>query len=547
MKHLPFFRLFFVRAVLFSCLAFAAMGKQSPAVSSDPGAPHLQRVGITMELMVDGKPFLMLAAELHNSSSSSLAYMQPIWPKLAAIPLNTVLTPLSWELLEPKEGTFDFALVDGLIDQARKNNLHIVFLWLGSWKNGMSSYAPVWVKEDTQRFPRVIERGDQPVEILSPLGSATMQADAKAFAALMHHIRQVDADKHTVLMMQVENEVGVLGDSRDRSALADKAFAAPVPPQVFSYLQKHQDGLNPDFRELWTTNGSKTSGSWEQVFGAGARTDQLFMAWNYGRFIQHVAAAGKTEYPLPMYVNTWLGEVTALPGTFPSGGPLPPVVDMWKAAGSALDIFSPDIYKPDFAGWCQRYHRDGNPLFIPEARGGTEGQENVFYAVGQEGALGFSPFGIDSWSRDPNDDLGKSYAVLQQMAAVILSHEGKGEMTGFVLTRDNPEVFANLNGYQLDIRLDAVFNTAAQRGYGLVIADGPNKFIGAGAGFRVSFIPLTAGQPLAGIGAIEEGTFTGDQWHAGRRLNGDENDQGKFWRFARDAARIETADVYRYK
>lgn len=204
-----------------------------------------------MELIVDGKPFLMLAAELHNSSSSSLEYMKPIWPKLAAIPLNTVLTPVSWELVEPKDGTFDFALVDGLIDQARQNNLHIVLLWLASWKNGMSSYAPVWVKADTQRFPRVIERGGRQVEILSPLANETMQADSKAFAALMHHIKEVDGAKHTVLMMQVENEVGVLGDSRDRSPVADKAFAAAVPAQVFSYLQKHRDGLNPDFRELW--------------------------------------------------------------------------------------------------------------------------------------------------------------------------------------------------------------------------------------------------------------------------------------------------------
>lgn len=500
-----------------------------------------------MELMVDSKPFLMLAAELHNSSSSSLEYMKPIWPKLAAIPLNTVLTPVSWELIEPKEGSFDFALVDGLIEQARQNSLHIVFLWLASWKNGMSSYAPVWVKEDTQRFPRVIERGDRPVEILSPLGSETMQADSKAFAALMRHIKEVDGAKHTVLMMQVENEVGVLGDSRDRSPVADKAFAAAVPAQVFSYLQKHRDGLNPDFRELWAANGYKISGTWEQVFGTGARTNQVFMAWNYGRFIQHVAAAGKAEYPLPMYVNTWLGEVTALPGTFPSGGPLPQVFDMWKAAGSALDIYSPDIYKPDFAGWCKKYHRAGNPLFIPEARGGTEGKENVFYAVGEEGALGFSPFGIDSWMRDRNDELGKSYAVLQQLAPTILSHEGKGEMTGFVLTQENPEVFANINGYQLDIKLDAVFGTAAQRGFGLVIADGPNKFVGAGSGFRVSFVPLSAGPPLAGVGAIEEGVFSGDQWHGGRRLNGDENDQGNFWRFGRDAVRIEKADVYRCK
>lgn len=544
-KLRPFFLHSLLCTTLFTSFALLGQGGQQQA-PSDAGIPHLQRVENSTELMVDGKPFLMLAAEIHNSSSSSLDYMRPIWPRLAAIPLNTVLTPLSWELIEPKEGSFDFSLVVGLIEQARQNNLHIVFLWLASWKNGMSSYPPLWVKENTERFPRVIERGVGPVEILSTLGEATVQADSRAFAALMHHIRQVDGSKHTVLMMQVENEVGVLGDSRDRSPAANKAFESAVPNQVFDYLQKHRETLSPEFREVWAANGYKTSGTWEQVFGVGARTDQIFMAWNYGRFVQRVAAAGKAEYPIPMYVNTWLGDVPALPGTFPSGGPLPDVVDLWKAAGSAIDIFSPDIYKPNFAEWCNRYHRFGNPLFIPEAAGGTVGQENVFYAVGHEGAIGFSPFGIDSW-RDTNNDLGKSYEVLAQLAPTILSHEGKDEMTGFVLTKDQPEVFANVNGYQLDIRLDAIFGSSSERGYGLVIANGPNQFIGAGTGFRVSFSPLTPGLPLAGIGSIEEGTFSGNTWRPGRRLNGDENDQGHYWRFARGGTHIEKVSVYRFR
>src|ERR1039457_638990 len=174
--------------------------------------PHLEARGAATQLIVDAKPFLMLSGELHNSSSSSLEYMKPIWPKLAAMGLNTVVTPLSWELIEPKEGSYDFALVDGLLAQARDQHERVVFLWLASWKNGMSSYAPVWVKQDTHRFPRVMERSNE-VEILSPMGAATQEADARAFAALMQHIRQVDIDQHTVLMMQIENEVGVLGDT----------------------------------------------------------------------------------------------------------------------------------------------------------------------------------------------------------------------------------------------------------------------------------------------------------------------------------------------
>jgi beta-galactosidase GanA len=191
-------------------------------------APHLEKRGSATQLIVDGRPFLILGGELHNSSSSSLDYMKPLWPELAGMGLDTVVTPLSWELVEPNEGKYDFTLVDGLLDQARQVHTRIVFLWLASWKNGMSSYAPAWVKQDTRRFPRVVENGAE-VEILSPQGTATQEADARAFAALMQHIKEADSRDHTVLMMQVENEVGVLGDTRDHSAGANRAFSAPVP------------------------------------------------------------------------------------------------------------------------------------------------------------------------------------------------------------------------------------------------------------------------------------------------------------------------------
>ena len=205
------------------------MGFAAAQLAAQPGTlPHLEKRGAAMQLIVDGKPFLMLSGELHNSSSSDLNYMKPIWPKLEALGLNTVVTPLSWELIEPTEGKFDFSLVDGLIGQARQAHERLVFLWLASWKNGKSSYAPVWVKQDTRRFTRVVEHGNE-VEILSPLCAATEEADARAFAALMHHIKDVDGSEHTVLMMQVENEVGVLGDARDHSAAADRAFAAASP------------------------------------------------------------------------------------------------------------------------------------------------------------------------------------------------------------------------------------------------------------------------------------------------------------------------------
>jgi beta-galactosidase GanA len=521
--------------------------------AQDTTLTHLEKRGATTQLIVDGKPFLMLGGELHNSSSSSLDYMKPEWPRLAAMSLNTVLTPLSWELIEPTEGKFDFTLLDGLLAQAREQHLRIVFLWLAAWKNGMSSYAPVWVKRDTKRFPRVVRNGQQ-AEILSPMSGTTRDADARAYAAVMQHLREVDGREHTVLMMQVENEVGVLGDTRDHSAEANRAFASPVPPELTKYLQTHKDALDPEMRALWEKNGQKTSGTWAHVFGDSSRADEIFMAWHYARYVQAVTAKGKAIYNLPMYVNTWLADADATPGDFPSGGPEPRVLDVWKAAGSALDFYSPDLYAPDFAGWNARYHRAGNPLFIPETRGGEAGAANVFYAVGEHAAVGFSPFGIDDFDaassppapaapRPP--DLASSYRTLAQIWPLLQEQQTKGNVRGFLLDKNHSSVELNINGYVLHVSLDEIFGSHAEKGFGLIMATGPEEFVGAGVGFRVKFTSRAADSSQVGIAAVDEGKFQDGQWVAGRRLNGDENDQGNYWRFDPWQLKIEKVQLYK--
>jgi hypothetical protein len=504
--------------------------------------PHLEKRGATTQLVVDGKPFLMLSGELHNSSSSSLEYMKPIWGQLAAMGLNSVVTPLSWELIEPEEGKYDFALVDGLLDQARQAHQRIVFLWLASWKNGMSSYAPVWVKRDTKRFPRVVENGAE-VEILTPLAASTMDADARAYAVLMKHLKEVDSRDHTVLMMQVENEVGVLGDTRDHSAAANKAFASSVPAELTKYLATHRDSLYPDLRARWDANGDKSAGTWAEVFGDNVRADEIFMAWHYARFIQTVAAKGKAAYDIPAYVNTWLAGDDTTPGDFPSGCPEPWVVDVWRAAGTALDFYSPDLYDPNFTLWSKRYHRAGNPLYMPETRGGEAGAANVFYAIGEEAGMGFSPFGIED-EKDPKGALGESYRAIESVAPMILEHQSAGDLHGFVLSREHPGVDFMVAGYTVHVVLDEIFGSHAQNGFGLIFPSGTDEFTGVGKGFRVSFT-ARSGQN-AGIAAVNEGSFADGKWTPGRRLNGDENDQGKAWRFDSKQIRTEKMTLYRY-
>jgi beta-galactosidase GanA len=499
--------------------------------------PQLRRHGSATQLVVDGRPFLVVGGELHNSSASSLAYMEPIWERLVALGLNTVLAPVWWELCEPAEGEFDFTLVDGLLHAARAHGLRLILLWFGSWKNGMSSYMPGWVKRDYRRFPRLRRADGQAAEVLCTLTEANWQADARAFAALLRHLRVVDGTDHTVLMVQVENEVGVLGASRDHAEAANAALAGPVPPELLAHLQQHGADMVPELRARWEAAGGRSAGAWQEVFGDGLETDEIFMAWHYARYVDRVAAAGKAAYPLPLYVNAWLNAPVApdaaaggpQPGDYPSGGPLPHVLDIWRAGAPHVDLLSPDIYFGDFAQWCRLYTRQGNPLFIPEMRWDEEGARHVFFAVGEHDALGTSPFAVDSLQDPLSAPLIRNYALLRQLAPLILEHQGQGRMTGFVLDAEHPSVTRELGGYVLEIRLAQSFGYSVDRGCGLVIATAPDQFVGAGYGFRVSFRPATPGPARAGIAAVDEGTYRHGHWIPGRRWNGDETGGGEWW------------------
>ncbi len=517
-----------------ACLALAAAAlaadeQQKPAARP---IPALRKQGTATQLIVDGKPFLMLGGELHNSSASSMEYMKPIWPRLKAMHLNTVLATVSWELLEPQEHEFDFRLVDGMLRDARANNMRLVLLWFGSWKNGVSSYVPLWVKKDLNRFPRAQTKSGENLEVLSTLSDAGRDADAAAFAALMRHLKQVDPQR-TVVMMQVENEVGILGDSRDRSPAADAEWSKPVPNELLAYLQKHRDTLLPATTAVWGANGFKTSGTWAEVFGTTPEADEVFMAWHYGRYVERVTAAGKKEYPLPMYVNAWLVQnETQKPGGYPSGGPVSRVMDTWRAAAPAVDLFAPDIYLPDFKAVTASYHRSGNPLFIPEARGGAVGAANAFWAIGQHDAMGFSPFGIDGIpgmtpENGPREDpLGASYALLAELAPMITKYNGTGKTAGILQDSDQAQSIL-LGDYRLNIQFNARRDqTSQQRAFGLVIATGSDEYLVAGTGFTVRFAAESSGPKIARIASIDEGHFVDGKWIAGRRLNGDENGGG---------------------
>ena len=328
------------------------------AVTASAQIPHLEKRGAATQLIVDGKPWLALAGETDNTASSDLGYMETAWPKIVKVNLNTVLVGIGWDWVEPVEGKYDFSLVDGLLDGARKHNLRLIFLWFGSWKNGLSSFTPEWVKADQARFPRALLQNGKSVEVLTTLSQANLDADTRAYAAFMRHLKEADTGRRTVLMIQLENEVGLIGDSRDRSAAAEAAFARPVPPELMDYLQENKLTLWPDLLKLWEAAGAKTAGTWQEVFGKSTAADEIFMAWNYARYMDHMAKAGKAEYALPVFTNTWLVQPQdQAPGDYPSGCPEPLVIDIWKAGAPAIDINAPDVHLRNFNDWAARFYR----------------------------------------------------------------------------------------------------------------------------------------------------------------------------------------------
>jgi hypothetical protein len=518
----------------FCCILVCWLGLLAVPAKAQPdsGIPYLRKQGTATQLMVDAKPFVVLTGETEEETSTSFDNMRPIWPTLVQMNLNTVSPVIYWELLEPEEGKFDFTLVDGLIQEARRHNLRLAFVWFASWKNGLSSYAPMWAKKDFKRFPRAQTDKGTGLEIFSAIegySNTTRDADARAFAALMRHIKEVDGQQHTVIMMQVENEVGVLTESRDRSPAADKAFAGPVPKELMDYLAKHRDTLIPEFRQVWEAKGFKTSGTWEEVFGQGVGTDEIFMAWNYARYVGRVVEAGKAEYPLPMYMNTWLytyGKPNQ-PGRTPSGGPLPHLHDVWRAGAPRIDILAPDLYN-DFPQFSALYARSGNPLFIAEAKGGQVGAARALYAIGRHDAIGFSVFAIEyNLKQDPENELGRVYKAISQLMPMIADHQGKGATAG-VLLEDNGQIEkVRLGDYTMTAAFGREVGTtvpssppAARRAGALFVLTGPDEFyVVNSGGMTITFTPNTPGPPLVGVGAVDEGSFVDGRWVQGRRLD----------------------------
>ena len=336
--------------------------------------------------------FRILGGELSNSAATSVSDIDEVLPRMKALGLNTVLVPVYWEFIEPVEGQMDFTLVDSTIDVARQQGLKIVPLWFGAWKNSMSCYAPAWFKRDVKRFPRAVTAEGKPLEIASCFSDNVLQADLKAFSALMQHIAEKDPQREVVIMMQIENEIGMLESARDHSPLAEKAYKAE---------------------------------KWAERYGTDDYADEKFMAWHYACYVEHLAKAAKRIHNMPLFVNAAMNSRGRKPGEYPSAGPLAHLTDIWKAGAPSIDILAPDIYDTGFKSWASQYAiplrpQDGgkvkNRLFIPESRCCENSGVRALYAFGEHQALGFSPFAIDQASPKETESVTQAYNLLRQIS-----------------------------------------------------------------------------------------------------------------------------------
>lgn len=521
----------------------------------------------------------ILGGELSNSAATSVEDIDEVMPRMKALGLNTVLVPAYWELMEPTEGGFDFTLIDRTILQARDLQLKVVFLWFGAWKNSMSCYAPLWFKQDTKRFPRARTQQGKPLEIASPFSENVFQADNRAFEALVKHISETGSD--VVSMIQVENEIGMLEDARDHSRLADDVYKKGVPRELIGYLKKNLKTLHPWMKERFNSEGK----SWTEAFGDDIYTDEIFMAYYYAKYVGRLCETARKYTQMPLYVNAAMNSRGRQPGQYPSAGPLAHLIDLWHCGAPQLLCLAPDIYDTGFKGWADKYALPNNRLFIPESRCCENSGARALYVFGEHDALGFSPFAIDQASPKETESVTQAYALLKQIVnckslnhkfswGLLFDQEDKERIIA-----DDGMVITCRHYYTLPWDPRATDGSTWPEGGAILMKLAQNEYLLAGTGVVVAFATdyekiheqqqvlgedgfVAAGSPSSvlhqpssifngsrkGIASVNEVSIDRQgRMKYLRRMNGDQDHQGRHVRIACDEWKILHVTLYDYK
>ena len=550
-------------------LCILAMGAQA---QRQPRLEH--RDNSTARIVVNDRPMLMIGGELGNSSASTPEDVKRTFSHLHKMGLNTVLVPVSWELIEPQEGEFDMGTLDVILSEARHNELKVVLLWFGAWKNSMSCYAPEWFKRDVKRFPRAHTSEGAPVEEASSLSKNVLEADKRAFCHVMAYLRDHDALEQTVIMVQVENEIGMIEVPRDYSANATRLYQSAVPKQLTDYLKRHQKSLHPYLKEKLQPQ-AKAGANWAQLFGDDIYTEEIFQTWTYATYVEQIAKAGREIYNLPMYVNVALNSRDRRPGQYPSGGPLAHLIDLWHCGAPSIDVLGVDIYDKGIKSWLAKYHQPNNPLFVPEIRLEDKDAMYALYAFGHHGAMGFCPFSIENYplttTSNANDwkqmDLSQddqlnafssvgsslsplvaSYQLLRQTEPLILERQGTKDMDAVLLDNEQREAeIVTADGIRLTVKhsyslgwepgaKDAEWPETAC----IILRLGKEDYLVIGSGVVVTF------QQRIGLAKCEEVEIVDGKQRIIRHLNGDQTHQGRHVRIPVGAFQIQHFKLYRY-
>ena len=549
--------------------------------------PRLEyRGNSTARIIANNKPMMMIGGELGNSSASSPEDVKRTFSHLRTMGLNTVLVPLSWELIEPQEGSFDMSSLDVILAEARRNELKVVLLWFGVWKNSMSCYAPEWFKRDVKRFPRAHTPEGKPVEEASSLSKNVLEADKRAFCHIMEYLRDHDAREQTVIMVQVENEIGMIEVPRDFSADATRMYYSAVPKQLTDFLKKHQKSLHPYLKEKLQPQ-AKANANWPQLFGEDIYTEEIFQTWTYATYVEQIAKAGREIYNLPMYVNVALNSRDRKPGQYPSGGPLAHLIDLWHCGAPSIDVLGVDIYDKGIKTWLSKYHLPNNPLFVPEIRLEDKDAMYALYAFGHHGAMGFCPFSIEDyplttttnahdWKQmDLSQDdqlnafsivgsslspLVASYQLLRQAEPLILERQGTKDMDAVLLDNEQREAeIVTPDGIRLTVKHSYTLgwepgakDTEWPEVACIILRLGKEDYLVIGSGVVVTFSPAESsttwqkGDECIGLAKCEEVTLVDGKQNIVRYLNGDQTHQGRHVRIPVGAFQIQHFKLYRY-
>ncbi len=489
--------------------------------------PEIRKYNGIDTLFVDNEPFIILGGEIHNSSASNLEYMaKKVWPSLEGLNMNTLIVPIYWDLVEEKEGIYDFTLIDGLIEQARDNNMHLVLLWFGLWKNSESTYIPTWMKKDLKTYFRARKVNGEALNTISPLCQLAIEKDANALTRIMERIKEIDENENTVIAIQIENEIGLLGTDRDYSNIAEKEFVKNVPYDLEKEFSVH--------------------GNWSECFGN--ESGEFFMAYYFAKAVEYITESAKRIYNLPCYANAWLKQYPWFPGSYPSGGPVVSMHKIWKLMAPSLFCLAPDIYVPYVPKIMEEYSQNGNPLFIPEVRKDAVTASYALYAFGKYNTICYSPFAIEEFGLKPDEIikppmellislnidpsafdiegskeyLSSVYKLMEEIKPIYFRYRNTKHLKSYVKTSEiDYGTFLEFDRYNLQIAYNQK-QPLKPLAAGMIYEVGENSFYIIGMMSNIKVFPKLGENKKVDILKLEEGVFENGKWIRRRILNGDE-------------------------